>query len=105
MSTQVDGESAWTLDAALEWVRERQPVMMRNGWYLALAGGVLNRGRSTNDLDLVAMPRRKTSNMQFIELLGVKFAEDVPGGKLFIGHTAEIRQIEVVAVFPRGGTT
>ena len=35
---------------------------MTAGYYLALAGGVLNRGSSSNDLDLVAVPRTESSD-------------------------------------------
>jgi len=49
--------NGWTLEGALVLIRELQPNAMKAGYYLALAGGVLNSGASTNDLDLVAVPR------------------------------------------------
>ena len=35
--------------------------MMDRGWCLLLGGGVLNRGQSKEDLDLLAYPRDKKS--------------------------------------------
>ena len=54
----------WTLDSALQLIRNLQPGCEERGWYLALAGGVLNKGHSTGDLDLVAMPKYYRSNME-----------------------------------------
>lgn len=50
-------ETVWTLEAALVFVRAYQPRVMGAGWCLMLGGGVLNRGLSINDLDLLAYPR------------------------------------------------
>ncbi len=52
---------AWTLDAALEAVRRVQPGAMAAGFYIAVAGGVVNCGYSHKDLDLVAVNRDATS--------------------------------------------
>lgn len=48
----------WTLDEALALVRLWQPSAHVAGWHLALAGGVLNHGISTHDLDIVVMKFR-----------------------------------------------
>ena len=52
----------WNLNDALELIRNIQPDCMNSGYYIALAGGVLNGGGSINDLDLVAVPRAAASN-------------------------------------------
>lgn len=47
----------WALKDALVLIRDIQTEAMELGYYIALAGGVLNEGFSENDLDLVAVPR------------------------------------------------
>ena len=51
----------WTLDKALQLVRNLQPHLMAVGWFAALAGGVLNKGYSEHDLDLVFVPMKTES--------------------------------------------
>jgi len=51
-----------TLEQSLEIVRRIQPRAMALGYYIALAGGTLNKGYSDNDIDLVAIPRTKKSD-------------------------------------------
>lgn len=46
----------WTLDEALALIRLLQPETRRFGYHLCLAGGVLNKGWSAKDLDLVFAP-------------------------------------------------
>lgn len=46
----------WSLDDAITFARELQPNANAAGWFIALAGGVLNRGSSSHDLDIVAVP-------------------------------------------------
>jgi len=43
----------WTIDEALEFIREHQSKCVELGYHIALAGGVLNKGYSNNDLDLI----------------------------------------------------
>ena len=50
-------ERVWVLGEAIDLVRCLQADCMRKGYYIAIAGGVLNNGYSNNDLDLVAVPR------------------------------------------------
>jgi hypothetical protein len=47
----------WTLERAIIFITEHQAWSMENGFYIALAGGVLNKGYSHNDLDLVFVQR------------------------------------------------
>lgn len=46
----------WTLDEAVELVRDIWDECAAAGWHLAITGGVLYRGESDKDLDLVAYP-------------------------------------------------
>lgn len=52
----------WTLDQALSLIRKNQQTFMEAGWFIALAGGVLNKGESVHDLDLVAVPMKTGKN-------------------------------------------
>lgn len=47
---------SWTLDQALTLIRQLQPTAFEAGYHLNLGGGVLNHGKSNNDLDILAMP-------------------------------------------------
>ncbi len=47
---------SWTLDQALNLIRLLQPTAFEAGYHLNLGGGVLNHGKSNNDLDILAMP-------------------------------------------------
>jgi len=47
---------AWTLDDALQVIRAMQSTISEFGFHVGLGGGVLNRGQSTNDLDLYFFP-------------------------------------------------
>ncbi len=62
------GKRTWSMDEALGLIRRIQPDCMENGYYLALGGGVLNKGYSDKNLDLVAMPR--TCSSQLEKLIG-----------------------------------
>lgn len=43
---------------ALFFVRSRQAEAFKHGYNLSLGGGVLNRGESAHDLDIVAVPAK-----------------------------------------------
>jgi hypothetical protein len=55
-------ETWWSLEQALTLIRTVQPFAQHAGYHLALAGGVLNRGSSHHDLDIVVMPLRDDRN-------------------------------------------
>lgn len=46
-------EILWTLDEAVQFIRDRHQAAFNLGYNLSLGGGVLMRGWSTNDLDIV----------------------------------------------------
>jgi hypothetical protein len=46
----------WTLTNALATIRAFQFKALQLGYHLALAGGVLNKGQSEKDLDIVVLP-------------------------------------------------
>lgn len=52
-------DTGWRIEDALLFIREHNPQMEPLGFYLALAGGVLNYGQSNNDLDILVMLRRE----------------------------------------------
>lgn len=54
----------WTLPYALEVVRRVEPFMAEAGWHVAMGGGVLHRGSSSHDLDIVLVPREPTSSLR-----------------------------------------
>lgn len=64
----------WTLEDALRYIRALQPVAMEAGWCILLGGGVLNKGWSDSDLDLLAYPRVADSSVE--DLLEVLPAGD-----------------------------
>lgn len=49
-------EVMWSLQEALDLIHRIQEPANQAGWYVALAGGVLNKGYSYHDLDLVLVP-------------------------------------------------
>lgn len=46
----------WTLDDAIAVIRELEPVASKAGYHLGITGGVLYRGYSKKDLDIVCYP-------------------------------------------------
>lgn len=51
-----DPEAMWTLNRALGLIRGTYPHAAGAGWYLCLGGGVLVKGYSDHDLDIIAIP-------------------------------------------------
>lgn len=100
----------WTLDLALSFIRERQPNTMAAGYYLALAGGVLNTGSSKADLDLVVVPMGvKSDPSTLFSVLIEPLACDVLGayheppsvihnGVVFVGHDQAGRLIDIIVL-------
>jgi hypothetical protein len=46
----------WGLSDALDVIRPLQFKALQYGYHLALGGGVLNKGMSSNDLDIIVLP-------------------------------------------------
>lgn len=46
----------WTLEQGLEVLRRINPLVRPHGYYTALTGGVLFKGESDKDLDIVLLP-------------------------------------------------
>lgn len=60
--------SSWTMEEALTLIRELEPKMSAAGWHVALGGGVLLRGQSEHDLDLVFFPHvAGTANLRALQ--------------------------------------
>ncbi len=46
----------WTMDKALTLIREIEPTCKQHGYFLGLCGGVLRKGYSDKDLDIILIP-------------------------------------------------
>jgi hypothetical protein len=76
--------AAWTIDEALNLIREIEPEVKRSSFcFLALCGGVLRNGKSEKDLDIFIIPMNSDS------------AADVVGAIALIGSRlgVEFRQM------------
>ncbi len=51
----------WTMETALEVVREIEKDLTDTGWHCGLTGSVLYKGASEHDLDLILYPRDKSN--------------------------------------------
>jgi len=69
-------EPKWTLQEGIDYIRALQPVFRGFNYHLALAGSVLNNGRSDKDLDIIVMsmnndkPVQKDQMETFLKTLG-----------------------------------
>jgi hypothetical protein len=65
-------KSLRTLEGALEFIREVDPVIRKEAnCFLALTGGVLIKGESTKDLDLVLLPMNSDKPANRDRALGI----------------------------------
>ncbi len=46
----------WTLEQGLELIRSIEPKLREIDWYSGLTGGVLYKGESSKDLDIIVSP-------------------------------------------------
>ena len=95
----------WTLDEALYLIRQIQPLVMEAGYYLALGGGVPNKGESHSDLDLVAVARTDTSDPYdlsrvFDRLRMLAVDSDYVTGHLWLALDYLGHRIELVVIQP-----
>jgi hypothetical protein len=51
----------WTVETGAKFIQEIHPIAFVCGWNLHLGGGVLTRGFSDSDLDVLALPRFQTT--------------------------------------------
>lgn len=71
----------WTLPQAIEFINEITPQIKEVGYGIALAGGVLLRGESNTDLDLILYPM-STANQNLgllhtkLQHLGLELKKD-----------------------------
>lgn len=63
----------WGMHEALNLIREIQPTVHKMQYHVALAGGVLNKGFSRKDLDLVFIPLTNENRPELAELTGWLF--------------------------------
>jgi len=74
----------WTLETALVYIRELQPRAMAAGWCVLLGGGVLNRGVSANDLDILFYPRTQAAcRADMLEILPRGRWDHLPVGDVY----------------------
>lgn len=93
--------STWTLATARTFISKLQRPCMESGYYIALAGGVLNRGHSNNDLDLVAVPRHPEATLQglYSVLKGVKGLEfKAYSGNNVSGYYAALSYLKMLSI-------
>jgi hypothetical protein len=50
----------WTLEQGVEFIRKLEPVVESLGYHVGLTGGVLYRGNSTKDLDVIVYISKTT---------------------------------------------
>lgn len=72
----------WSLDEAIALIRTVQPFARHAGYHIGLAGGVLNKGVSKNDLDIIVMPmnpsiRSLKGLWRAFELAGVRHISEL----------------------------
>ena len=95
----------WSLDDALEVIRSLQYKALQCGYHLALGGGVINKGHSHNDLDIVVLPldgHPQKGSVEFTQLMARTLGANVlmPGeasiatGYVFSLNTADNRRID-----------
>ncbi len=93
----------WTLDNALPLIRKISEIALRNGFSVALYGGVLDRGRSEQDLDLFFVEQNPgicnvdgcltdIAGLSEINHLGAR--HECPGGELCVIWLPDGRYID-----------
>lgn len=65
----------WTFEEALRFVRTLEKHLALAGYHVAMAGSVLEKGHSTNDLDLVLFPH----NTGKVDVYVLRAALDLAG--------------------------
>jgi hypothetical protein len=80
-SCNIDCPPKWTMNSALKLIKTLQKKAWEAGFALSLGGGVLDRGESTNDLDLIALPSARQKN-NVTELLKAFFSVQHPVNSL-----------------------
>lgn len=103
----------WTLRHAASFIAALQPIASEQGFHLALAGGVLNKGASQNDLDIILCPYRDltpTVNNALAFLTSLKCYETVTiietnwktGKAWSLFFVAEEKYVEFIYYFYNG---
>jgi hypothetical protein len=97
----------WTLDDALKTLRELNPKLQAHGYCVALTGGVLFKGESAKDLDIVLYPlgSNETSYMPALNAViahfnsltcyAVEHAAQGGGKSIFVLKTRDGMRIDV----------
>ncbi len=100
---------SWTLDEALKFIRHIQPIARQNNIHLALAGSIVNSGKSDNDLDIICMGMHNpniglTQYNKFFEYLRTlgKFYGKFTDGYLAKNYPPSITREIYALVLPKG---
>ena len=95
--------AVWSLNEALNFIRELQPRALTAGYCLSLGGGVLNHGFSRRNLDIFACPlttkARREDLMQLLPpVLGVKSTSVTDTYTLHVNipERSEVHPLELV---------
>lgn len=109
----------WTFASAHNLIQTIQPVLMEHGWFVALAGGVLNHGQSEHDLDLVAVPMKaQLANLEDLQLALLKCgfalthcvtqmrehweAKGSPDTKYVEVYSIQGKRVDIIVAYPEG---
>ena len=52
----------WSLNEAIAWIQQNEPLAASVGWHLGLTGGVLFRNGSDKDLDVICYKHNEEIN-------------------------------------------
>ena len=103
----------WTLDDALTLIRQHQPLALKADCNLGLAGGVLNTGASTNDLDVLCVPRCARRKPDIATIVNAFFGpyqspeilseydgtdDELSGRMIFRGQVAPGKRVDLIVI-------
>lgn len=98
-------ESDWDLAKALLIIKQLQPLARNVNFHLALAGGVLNNGKSKKDLDIIALAMhndRPASMYDLLKILEPVLGEFRDGSEEYDGDEARQDNLVIYHTEPNG---
>ncbi len=98
----------WGFKDAIGLVRATQPMIHQAGYHIALAGGVLNKGESNHDLDIIIMPMNRDGAdrslervwriFEFVGVTGIAILNNwypaAAGRTIYRGYQNDSKQID-----------
>ena len=70
-------EPMWRFPEAIDLIVRVQPTAHANGYHLGLAGGVLNKGQSDKDLDVMIMPLNNVEQARDLNTIVEMFCREI----------------------------